>query len=213
VLETLSAPLFIDIGARFAQLIDALPHISRSGMYKILNRLMSPTLGYIRQGKTGEPYSITEAGMAALSLGKNTTIKAESTESTLSPLPSGETRSLPSTVSTRPVGCGRGGLGTPDPDEKMQAEAVQPTPEVVALTAVERHCLTLVGEQTRTCPREFVAVQQLLTSQNGGDDTLHQLLDKGYLERQYPNNNRYRLTTAGWAALGLRIVQIDLSKF
>jgi hypothetical protein len=84
VLETLNSPLFAEVGARFSQLADALPDISRSGLYKILNRLMDTRVGYITQGKKGEPFTITEAGRTALSTAGSGSPGGKSTVSTLS---------------------------------------------------------------------------------------------------------------------------------
>ena len=53
VLDTLAAPLFIEIGARFAQLADALPNISRSGLYKISQSAHGRTAGLHCSGQKG----------------------------------------------------------------------------------------------------------------------------------------------------------------
>ena len=108
VLETLAAPLFSEVGARFAQLADALPDICRSGLYKILNRLMDSRLGYIGQGKKGEPFTITEAGRAALAGATPGTPTGLSTESTGSLPESTSVLNPLSTVSTPPTGGGQG---------------------------------------------------------------------------------------------------------
>jgi hypothetical protein len=212
VLETLNSPLFAEVGARFTQLADALPDISRSGLYKILNRLMDSRVGYITQGKKGEPFTITEAGRTALSAAGNGSTSGMSTVSTLSLPLSPETPSLQSTLSTPPVG-GRQRL---DMDTAGQVENAPPgsAPAPSALSDVERATLQAWADYARSAPTAFHSVHQVfLNLDQTRLQSLAQLHAQGYLERQSPTAHGYRLSSAGWATLGLRLVHLDLSQF
>ncbi len=212
VLETLSAPLFVEVGARFSQLADALPNISRSGLYKILNRLMDSRVGYISQGKRGEPFTITEAGQSALSTAGTGSTSGKSTVSTPSLLLSPETPSLQSTLSTPPSG-GRQRL---DVDSGGQVDTV-PTGSGSApatLSEVERKTLRTWADYSRQAPSGFVSPHQVFSTPDPIQlQSLAELQAKGYLEQPAPPGQGYRLTKAGWTALGLRLVKLDLTNF
>jgi len=212
VLETMAAPLFIEVGARFSQLADALPNISRSGLYKILNRLMDAPLGFIAQGKKGEPFTITEAGKIALSTAGTGSTSGKSTVSTLSLPLSPETPSLQSTLSTPPVG-GRQRL---DVDSGGQGENI-PTgsgAELPPLSEVEHATLKIWADYSRPAPGGFVSVQQVFPAPDSARlQCLAGLQANGYLEQATSPGQGCRLTTAGWAALGLRLVKLDLTNF
>jgi hypothetical protein len=208
VLETLNSPLFAEVGARFSQLADALPDISRSGLYKILNRLMDTRVGYITQGKKGEPFTITEAGRTALSTAGSGSPGGKSTVSTLSLPLSTETPSLQSTLSTPPEG-GRQRL---DVDSGGQVENAPPgSASAPTLSAVERATLQAWADYARSSPTAFHSAHQVFPNPDQVRlQTLVRLHAQGYLEREHSTGHTYRLSSAGWAALGLRLVDVDL---
>ena len=273
VLETLAAPLFIEVGARFVQLSDVLPDISRSGLYKTLNRLMDTRLGYITQGSRGEPFTITEAGKAALArMTGATPTNTASTESTpnllesttppaLRPLSTASTHAsacrppaqetldensetaphateaaiAPSRLSGQairtegtitlipavltPPGATRTPAplaAAPEPRDiaSTPTNAIAPTHSPAPLSPVndtDRITLTALALPARGCPREFLPVSRVLPALDEAQrSSLQWLHTGGYIERQ---PSTYRLTDAGWAALGMRVREIDLSKF
>jgi hypothetical protein len=210
VLGILSTPLFIEVGARFAQLAEALPNISRSGMYKILNRLMAAQLGYITQGKRGEPFSITPAGLAALSTVQNRTTGRMYTVSTTSPQQSTETPSLQSTVSTHALACRQKLDG--DNAGEMEINVAGEGHTYPALTPSAQQLLSSLAAHTQGGPSAFVHFSRFMSSvDSDSPQALFTLTEQGYLERQPANSAYYRLTAQGWATLGLRVVHVDLS--
>jgi CTP-dependent riboflavin kinase len=212
VLEMLNAPLFVTVGARFGQLADALPNFSRSGLYKILNRLMDAPVGYITQGKKGEPFVITDAGKAALSTAENGSRSGKSTVSTPSLPMSPETPSLQSTLSTPPTG-GRQRL---DVDSGGQAETApaESKTELPPLSDIERTTLNAWADYARQAPSSFVSPYQVFSRPDPVRlRCLDNLQTKGYLEQVTPPGQGYRLTQAGWAVLGLRLGKLDLTNF
>jgi hypothetical protein len=209
VLDTLAAPLFIEVGARFSQLADALPNISRSGLYKILNRLMDAPLGFIAQGKKGEPFTITEAGKIALSTAGTGSTSGKSTVSTLSLPMSPETPSLQSPLSTPLVG-GRQRLDVDSGGQEDTAPTESGT-ERPALSDIERATLKTWGDYARNAPSTFVPPQRVFASLDGGrQQILAQLCVKGFLEQEAAG---YRLSAQGWKSLGMRVARIDLRNF
>jgi hypothetical protein len=60
ILETLSQEVFRESGAKGSQLMGAHKEIAQSSFYGLLSKLMR--LGFIRQGKKGDPFYITEKG-------------------------------------------------------------------------------------------------------------------------------------------------------
>lgn len=66
VLEILSQPLFLKVGARASQLVEMMPHVNKGNLFRLLNKLMSRKL--IDQEQRGEPYRITEKGLEALGI-------------------------------------------------------------------------------------------------------------------------------------------------
>jgi hypothetical protein len=212
VLDTLAAPLFVEVGARFAQLADALPDISRSGLYKILNRLMDTRLGYITQGKKGEPFTITAAGKAALSTADNRAASGKSTESTTRLPLILETPSPLSTESTHASACRPG----QDVDTSGQVEpaVTSSTLEPSPLTEDERTILQTWANQSRQAPTAFTSAYQVFPNADPARlQSLVRLQQQGYLEREQPTAQRYRLSYSGLAALGLRLVHLDLRNF
>ena len=168
---------------------------------------MDARLGYIAQGKKGEPFTITEAGKAALSTTATGTTTGKSTVSIPNPLPPADSPSPLSTVSTHASAC------------RQPGQAIDTTPDPIPvpsqpLADAERTTLQTFADATRACPSEFVAARKVFPLL---DDATHQRLDTlhqhGYLESQDSSSSAYRLSTAGWSALGLRLVKIDLSHF
>jgi hypothetical protein len=165
VLETLNSPLFVEVGARFSQLADALPNISRSGLYKILNRLMDSRVGYITQGRRGEPFTITEAGQSALSTAGSGSTSTKSTVSTSSLLMSPETPSPQSTLSTPPSG-GRQRLDV-DSGGQVESAPTESGTEPPSLSETERTTLKTWAEYARQAPSEFASPHQVLPARSG----------------------------------------------
>lgn len=65
VLEALNLAIFAESGAKSSQLKDHLNNVPINTLYKVLSRLKQQNL--IVQGVKGDPFSITEAGKAAIS--------------------------------------------------------------------------------------------------------------------------------------------------
>lgn len=227
VLDTLAAPVFIEVGARFAQLFDALPNISRSGLYKTLNRLMDARLGYITQGQKGEPFKITDAGKTALARGSTAASGNNPVESTLS------TGSLPeSTASPSPLST----LSTPSPEGgHVRQETETPTmtipvltdmpvaapsvnapsqPAAPTLSATEYDALAAFGQHTRGDAGRFVNAAEVFSeSVLLMRPLLQRLCQLDHLQQERSTTPYYRLTDSGWQRLGLKVTRIDLRNY
>jgi hypothetical protein len=209
VLETLNSPLFVAVGARFSQLADALPNISRSGLYKILNRLMDSRVGYITQGRRGEPFTITEAGQTALSTAGTGCMSGKSPLSTSCLPTSQETPSPQSTLSTPPVG-GRQRLDV-DSGGQVESAPTESGTEPPSLSEMERTTLKTWAEYARQAPSGSASPHQVFSRSDPVRlQNLAELQAKGYLELSTPPGQGYRLTPMAWKALGLRLVKLDL---
>ena len=235
---------------------------------------MDARLGYITQGSRGEPFTITEAGKAALArmtgATPTNTASTESTpnllESTTPPAP----RPL-STASTHASACRPPAQETQDENSETSHHATEaaiapsrlsgqairtegtitlipaaptlpdvtsksappavapelrhtvstPTPATAPMNAPvtpppslsksDRAALTALSRIAQDCPREFLPVSRVFPALDEAQrSSLQRLHTGGYIERQ---PSTYRLTDAGWAALGMRVREIDLSKF
>jgi hypothetical protein len=77
------------------------------------------------------------------------------------------------------------------------------------LTAAVRALLQTWAKQTRFAPSAFKPVQQVFAHPDPvHQHSLAQLQVQGYLECHSPTSPSYRLSSAGWALLG--VVQLDL---
>jgi hypothetical protein len=83
-----------------------------------------------------------------------------------------------------------------------------------ALDEAERALLTTVSSKYQQRDRrDYLDLSRLFSPFRLHRTQLEQLQAKGFLERERANSPRFRLSEAAWAALGRRIVRIDLSTF
>lgn len=88
------------------------------------------------------------------------------------------------------------------------------TPEPCSLTEEDRATLKIWAEHTRPAPTDFIPAHQVFPTPDPARlQSLVRLHAQGYLERQSPTAPRYRLSSAGLTALGLRLVHLDLRNF
>ncbi len=86
--------------------------------------------------------------------------------------------------------------------------------EPPSLSEMEQITLKSWAEYVRQAPSEFASPHQVFSRPDPSRlQYLAQLQAKGYLEPSASPGQGYRLTKSGWAALGLRLVKLDLRNF
>jgi hypothetical protein len=125
-----------------------------------------------------------------------------SNDSIATPIPSLESGAAPTPHSTPTLSLGEVG-------ERSGVDS-----KTLALEESDRALLiTLSSKYQQRDRRDYLDLSRLFSPFRLHRAQLEQLQAKGFLERERANSPRFRLSDAAWAALGRRIVRIDLSTF
>ena len=94
--------------------------------------------------------------------------------------------------------------------EQETEKAVEATP--MELNDNERAVLgTLSTKYQQRDRRDYLDLSRLFSPFRVPRSLIEQLYAKGLLEREKPNSSYFRPSEAAWAALGIRIVRLDVS--